>query len=287
MTNHQKDKNGSMISGGGWSKGKAVRRLVEQQRDMEWRQGGGGEAVPERFQAHGFACSFFPWLQARELCCDAVCERLLAASLELAQALAAVLSATQGDWKLPSAPVLGPAEHPHHLRQRGPSPGANKASQTAEWAGKLGAVMGNRCSSGHAGLHLQGVRILGLHCLFLLLQKAVPGCRVVGQAWRHLNTSPRLCDNPTARMTSSARLRVHISGYALQIQLEGLENAQGSACLGADIGRLQGGLQLPVGTPQGCQISKGQLTVAFQSLGLIFFQTPNAGSNGRSSKTGW
>ena len=143
MTNHQKDKNGSMISGGGWSKGKAVRRLVEQQRDMEWRQGGGGEAVPERFQAHGFACSFFPWLQARELCCDAVCERLLAASLELAQALAAVLSATQGDWKLPSAPVLGPAEHPHHLRQRGPSPGANKASQTAEWAGKLGAVMGN------------------------------------------------------------------------------------------------------------------------------------------------
>ena len=180
----------------------------------------------------------------------------MAASLELAQALAAVLSATQGDWKLPSAPVLGPAEHPHHLRQRGPSPGANKASQTAEWAGKLGAVMGNRCSSGHAGLHLQGVRILGLHCLFLLLQKAVPGCRVVGQAWRHLNTSPRLCDNPTARMTSSARLRVHISGYALQIQLEGLENAQGSACLGTDIGRLRGGLQLPLGAPKDIRYQK-------------------------------
>lgn len=55
-------------------------RLVDQQRDMER-----GEAAPERFQAHGFACSFPSCLQARELCCDAVCERLLAASLELAE----------------------------------------------------------------------------------------------------------------------------------------------------------------------------------------------------------
>ena len=42
MTSHQKDKSGSMISGGGWSKGKAVRRLMEQQRDMEWRLRGRG-----------------------------------------------------------------------------------------------------------------------------------------------------------------------------------------------------------------------------------------------------
>ena len=42
MTSHQKDKCGSMIWGGwGWSKEKAVRRLVEQQRDMEWRGGWG------------------------------------------------------------------------------------------------------------------------------------------------------------------------------------------------------------------------------------------------------
>lgn len=188
--------------------------------------------------------------------------------------LTAVLSATQGDWRLPRAPLLGPAEHPHHLRPRGPSPAANKASQTAEWAGKLGAGMGNRRSAGHAGLHLQGVRLLGLHRLFLPLQKAVPGCRLARQAWRHLNTPPRLWDNPTARMTSSARLRVHISGYALEIQLEGLEHTQGSACLGADIGRLRGGLQLPPWYPHGCQISKGQLAVAIQSLGLIFFPNP-------------
>lgn len=81
MKSHQEDKRGSMIWGrGGQSKGKRVRRLVDQQRDMEW-----GEAAPERFQAHGFACSFLPCLQARELCCDAACERLLAASLELAE----------------------------------------------------------------------------------------------------------------------------------------------------------------------------------------------------------
>lgn len=180
----------------------------------------------------------------------------MAASLELAQALTAVLSATQGDWRLPSAPLLGPAEHAYHLRQGRPSPAAKKASQTAEWVGKLGAVMGNRCSSGHAGLHLQGVRILGLHCLFLPLQKEVPSCRLAHQAWRHLNTPPQLCDNPTAKMTSSARLRVHISGYALQIQLEGLENVQGSACLGTDIGRLRGGLQLPLGAPKDIRYQK-------------------------------
>ena len=130
------------------------------------------------------------------------------------------------------------------------------ASQTAEWVGKLGAVMGNRCSSGHAGLHLQGVRILGLHCLFLPLQKAVPSCRLAHQAWRHLNTPPQPCDNPTAKMTSSARLRVHISGYALQIQLEGLENVQGSACLGTNIGRLRGGLKLPLGAPKDVRYQK-------------------------------
>ena len=185
------------------------------------------------------------------------------------RALTAVLSATKGDWRLPNAPLLGPAEHPHHLRPRGPSPAANKASQTAEWAGKLGAVMGNRCSAGHAGLHLQGVSILGLHHLFLPLQKAVPGCRLARQAWRHPNTPPWLCDNPTARMTSSARLRVHISGYALEIQLEGLEHTQGSACLGADIGGLRGGQPLPAWYPHRCQISKGQLAVAFQSLGPL------------------
>lgn len=75
-------------------------------------------------------------------------------------------------------------------------------------------------------------------------------------------------------MTSSARLRVHISGYALEIQLEGLEHTQGSACLGADIGRLRGGLQLPAWYPRRCQISKGHLAVAFQSLGPIFFSKP-------------
>lgn len=37
--------------------------------------------------------------------------------------------------------LSGSAEHAYHLRQGRPSPAAKKASQTAEWVGKLGAVM--------------------------------------------------------------------------------------------------------------------------------------------------
>lgn len=72
-----------------------------------------------------------------EVCAVTQSENLLAASLELAQALTAVLSALQGDWKLPCAPLLGPAEDQLHLHQRGHSSAANKASQTAELSGKL------------------------------------------------------------------------------------------------------------------------------------------------------
>lgn len=94
----------------------------------------------------GFAVFLLPCLKARGVCCDAVCKRLLAAIPELAWAL------TAGRLEVPCAPLLGLTEHQHHLRQRGRSSATNKGSQTAELAGKLGAVT-EQVSSGHTCIH--------------------------------------------------------------------------------------------------------------------------------------
>lgn len=84
----------------------------------------------------------------------------------------------QWDWSLPGVPLLGPAEHQHHLRQRGHGSAANKTSQTVELSGKLGAVTRHRCSSGHACTHLQSLRTLEFHLPVLPLQGAAPGYRL-------------------------------------------------------------------------------------------------------------
>lgn len=89
---------------GGWRKGKGMRKHMKQQRGMEtiW------SSIRDTLQVPAIAVLFLPCRQARGLCCDAVCKRLLAASPELDCALTAVLSAMQGDWRLPGAPLLGP-----------------------------------------------------------------------------------------------------------------------------------------------------------------------------------
>lgn len=115
--------------GVGWGNGGSEkrRRLMKQQRNME----GGWSSAREIPKPMALLASFLPCLEARELCCDAVCERLLAASLELAQALTAVLSATQ-ETEAAQVHLLGPAEHAYHPHSR-PQPCSKKASQTAEW----------------------------------------------------------------------------------------------------------------------------------------------------------
>lgn len=54
---------------------------------------------------------------------------------------------------------------------------SKQTSQTAELAGKLGAIIRHRCSSGHACIHLQNLRTRGF-LLVLPLQEAAPGCRL-------------------------------------------------------------------------------------------------------------
>lgn len=146
-----------------------------------WKEGWSN--ARNTFQILGFAVLLFSCLQARGLCCDAVCKKLLAASPELVHAFTAVFSALQGGWKLPGVPLLGTAKYQHHLRQRGHSSAANKASQTAELAEKLGAVTWDRCSSGHAYIHLQSLRTPGFHHPFL-----------PREVWR-LPLEPKPCDS--------------------------------------------------------------------------------------------
>lgn len=155
-----------------------MRDRVKEQKGVERRN----EAAPETFQVPGFASSFLACKQ--EICAVTQSAKgCWQAAQKLAGALTAVLSATQGDWRLPGVPPWGPAEHQHHLRQRGHSTEANNASQTAELAVKLVAVMGDRCNSGQAWIYLQGLRTLELHHPFLSLWRQL---QAVDLLQRHL-----------------------------------------------------------------------------------------------------
>lgn len=148
----------------GWRKGKGMRNGLREQRGMGRRR--------EQYQRHiAFAIFLLPCLRARGLCCDAVCERLLAASPELAPGPHCSALGSAGSWEAAPCPFSGPRRGSTPPGRRGHSSAANKASQTAELAGKLGAVTQDRCSSGHARVHLQGPGPPGFHHSFLPLQE--------------------------------------------------------------------------------------------------------------------
>lgn len=117
------------------------RKRNEKPHETAERHGHRNEAVPETHFKSLALLSYSSLACKPEVCTATVCKKLLAASLELAQTLNAVLSALQEDWRLLGEPLQSPEEHQYHLYQRRHRSAANKVSQTAELPGKLGAVI--------------------------------------------------------------------------------------------------------------------------------------------------